>query len=163
MVGVRLERWCQAYRFKIGRSYFVDGGCHQEKWWVYGRGGRHEPATVLPSREKRPPAHLRHSPAPDSCLYVPARRSHVSGEEVLHRVSSSILGPVDPSFRALSGRLKFTVRRHEFNNDSLSQRHQDSHDTCTVHAWRNLGGQQMPSPRPWKMITYFHSTVQNPS
>ena len=29
-------------------------------------------------------------------------------------------GPVDPSFRALSGRLKFTVRRHKFNKDSLS-------------------------------------------
>ena len=26
------------------------------------------------------------------------------------------LGPVNPSFRALSGRLKFTVRRDEFNN-----------------------------------------------
>ena len=26
---------------------------------------------------------------------------------------------VDPSFRALSGRLKFTVRRHKFNKDSL--------------------------------------------
>ena len=33
----------------------------------------------------------------------------------VHRVSSSLLGPVDPSFRALSGRLKFTVRRHKFN------------------------------------------------
>jgi len=29
------------------------------------------------------------------------------------------LGPVAPSFRALSGRLKFTVRRHKFNKDSL--------------------------------------------
>ena len=35
-------------------------------------------------------------------------------------VSSSLLGPVDPSFRALSGRLKFTVRRHKFNKDILS-------------------------------------------
>jgi len=32
---------------------------------------------------------------------------------------ASLLGPVDPSFRVLSGRLKFTVRRHKFNNDSL--------------------------------------------
>ena len=40
--------------------------------------------------------------------------------EVVHRVSSSLLGPVDPSFRALSGRLKFTVRRHKFNQDSFS-------------------------------------------
>ena len=36
-------------------------------------------------------------------------------------VSSSLLGPVDPSFRALSGRLEFTVRRHKFNKDSLSR------------------------------------------
>ena len=38
----------------------------------------------------------------------------------VHRVSSSCLGLVDPSFRALSGRLKFRVRRHKFNTDSLS-------------------------------------------
>ena len=30
-----------------------------------------------------------------------------------------LLGPVDPSFRALSGRLESTVRRHKFNKDSL--------------------------------------------
>ena len=30
-------------------------------------------------------------------------------------------GCVDPSFRALSGRLEFTVRRHTFNKDSLSR------------------------------------------
>ena len=34
---------------------------------------------------------------------------------------SSLIGPVDPSFQALSGRLKFTVRRHKFHKDSLSQ------------------------------------------
>ena len=37
-----------------------------------------------------------------------------------HGVSSSLLGPVHPSFRALSGRLKLTVRRHKFNEDSPS-------------------------------------------
>jgi len=35
------------------------------------------------------------------------------------RVSSSLLGPVDPSFRALFGRLKFTVQIHKSNQDSL--------------------------------------------
>ena len=35
-------------------------------------------------------------------------------------VGSGPLGPVDPSFRALSGRLNFTVRRHKCNKDSLS-------------------------------------------
>ena len=33
-----------------------------------------------------------------------------------------LLGPIELSFRALSGRLKFTVRRHKFNEDSLSSR-----------------------------------------
>ena len=36
------------------------------------------------------------------------------------RVSSSPLGRVVPSFQPLSGRLKFAVRRHKFNDDSLS-------------------------------------------
>ena len=35
------------------------------------------------------------------------------------RRSFSLLGPAVPSFPALSGRLKFTVRRHKFNKDSL--------------------------------------------
>ena len=34
----------------------------------------------------------------------------------VHRQSP--LGPADPSFRTLSGRLKFMVRRHKFNKDS---------------------------------------------
>ena len=38
----------------------------------------------------------------------------------VHRVSSSLLGPAAPSFRALSRRLKFTVRRHKLCKDSLS-------------------------------------------
>ena len=33
----------------------------------------------------------------------------------------SPLGPIDPSFRSLSGRLKLTVRRHKFNKDSPSR------------------------------------------
>ena len=36
------------------------------------------------------------------------------------RFGQSPSGPVDPSFRALSGRLKFTVRRHKFNKGFLS-------------------------------------------
>ena len=32
----------------------------------------------------------------------------------------ALLSPLDPSFRALSGRLKLTVRRHKFNKDSVS-------------------------------------------
>ena len=33
---------------------------------------------------------------------------------------SCLVGPVDPSFRALSGCLKFTDGHHQFNKDSLS-------------------------------------------
>ena len=40
---------------------------------------------------------------------------------VVHRVSSSLSGPVEPSFRALSGRPKLTVRRHKLNKDSFSR------------------------------------------
>ena len=32
-----------------------------------------------------------------------------------------VKSPVDPSFRALSGRLKFTIRRHKFKKDPLSE------------------------------------------
>ena len=42
------------------------------------------------------------------------------------------LGPVDPSFRALSGRLKFTVRRHEIQ--------EDSHSCCISHRSGVWGG-----------------------
>jgi len=45
------------------------------------------------------------------CSLVVAYRLYI-----VHR----LLGPVVPSFRALPGRLKFTVRRHKFNEDSLS-------------------------------------------
>ena len=48
-----------------------------------------------------------------------AEPEHRRPPEVAHRVSSSLSGPVVPSFRALSGRLNFTVRRHKFNKDSL--------------------------------------------
>jgi predicted permease len=32
-------------------------------------------------------------------------------------VSSSLLGPADSSFRALAGRLNFTIRRHKFKKN----------------------------------------------
>jgi len=45
----------------------------------------------------------------------------VWGQVVVTDAASALPAPVDPSFRALSGRLKFTVRRHKFNKDSLLQ------------------------------------------
>ena len=39
---------------------------------------------------------------------------------------TSLLGPVDPSFRARSGRLKFTVRRHTIDEDPLSSLDQEN-------------------------------------
>ena len=52
----------------------------------------------------------------------------------MHRALSCLLGPAGPSFRALSGRLKFTVRRHKFNKDSLfSGGGSDAHlEACTT-------------------------------
>jgi len=54
---------------------------------------------------------------------------------VVQHESSSLLGPVVPSFRALSGRLKFTVRRHKFNKDSLPQ-----HEASLMPASPQNGG-----------------------
>ena len=60
---------------------------------------------------------------------------------VLHRVSSSHLVSVDPSSRALSGRLKFTVRRHKFNKYSFSY-------MCRVGRtfWEESGKRHAASP-----------------
>ena len=44
---------------------------------------------------------------------------HLLRRKVVHRVSSGLLGPVDLSFRALSGGLNFTVRRYKSHKDSL--------------------------------------------
>ena len=43
-----------------------------------------------------------------------------SGFMILNRVSSSLFSLVDPSIRALSGRLRLTVQWHKFNKDSPS-------------------------------------------
>ena len=40
--------------------------------------------------------------------------------------SSSLLGPVDPSFGALSRRLRFTGQRHKFNKGSRHRRHMNT-------------------------------------
>ena len=56
----------------------------------------------------------RLNPAP----YTPSPEPYPLNLERNTRVSSSLLGPVDTSFGALSGHLKFTVRRHQFNKDS---------------------------------------------
>ena len=55
---------------------------------------------------------------PPSCSLFVAYRFHI-----MYRQSPS--GPVDPSFRALSRRLKFTVRRHKLYKDSLSLFYED--------------------------------------
>jgi hypothetical protein len=41
-------------------------------------------------------------------------------KEHLPRAIAPAVGPVDPSLRAFSGRLKFTIRRHKCNKDSLT-------------------------------------------
>ena len=56
----------------------------------------------------------------------------------------SLFGPVDPSFRALSGRLKFTVRSHKFDKDSLSCFRPKSGYTCARSESAREGGVQRP-------------------
>jgi len=59
----------------------------------------------------------RGTPVPT--MRAPPEREWLVGASM----TTSPLGPVDPSFRALSGRLRFTARRHKFNNDSLTTPH----------------------------------------
>ena len=50
---------------------------------------------------------------------TPVPHSGVRGRGPRTPHSCSLSGPVDPSLRALFGRLKFTVRRHKCNKDFL--------------------------------------------
>ena len=63
--------------------------------------------------------HLLLSRNPSPARHHVHTRTEAMPEHNVHRVLSSRLGPVDPSSRALSGRLKFTVRRQKFNKESL--------------------------------------------
>jgi len=64
---------------------------------------------VLQRRNRRVSMHLQGAPV-----------VRVHAARVRRGDRQSPLGIVDPSVQALSGRLKFTVRRHKFNADSLS-------------------------------------------
>ena len=52
----------------------------------------------------------------------------------MHRLSSSLLGPVFPSFRALSGRIKSTARLYKSNKDYLPLRSGDNLGTFPERA-----------------------------
>ena len=65
--------------------------------------------TVVVSPAVHFPAQLAH----------PARCAHLRAAPLCQGQQLTPLDPTDPSFRALSGRLKFTVRRQKFNKDSL--------------------------------------------
>ena len=53
----------------------------------------------------------------------------------------------DPSFRALSGRLKFAVRRHTFNEDSLSADGRRVGAVRSASRGHDLHVNQPPTPR----------------
>ena len=68
----------------------------------------------------------REQRTPQGCLRAPRslqltvkQSDQVTVESYDLQPLSSPLGPVDPSFRALSGLFSFTIRRHKFNKDSL--------------------------------------------
>ena len=74
----------------------------------------------VPTQIRRLTFHISHSEAyVDGFVGELTSANRISKHPVRHRVSSSLLSPVDPSFRALSGRLKFAVRRHKFHEESL--------------------------------------------
>ena len=57
-----------------------------------------------------------------------ARGSWRAYAQSINQINKKVVGgPVDPSFRALSGRLKLTVRRHTSNKDSLLVAGTDGH------------------------------------
>ena len=57
----------------------------------------------------------------------------------------SPLGPVDPSFQTLSGRLKLTVRRLKLDGDSLSS---------LAAVLNRGGGQSLILPQPGRLTTH---------
>ena len=59
----------------------------------------------------------------DHALALPGNRRVRSLHLQVHTrfLFTYLFGPVDPSSRAFSGRLKFTVRRHKFNKDYLQR------------------------------------------
>ena len=58
-----------------------------------------------------------------------------------------VAGPVVPSFRALSGRLKSTARRHKFNTDYLSQvRYGSAFEVVREELLGASDWEQVPSP-----------------
>ena len=63
--------------------------------------------------------------------------------QVVHCVSSSLLGPKNPAFGTLSGRLKFTVQRHKFRGDSFFQL-----ATCKRPPPPSAVPTQLPCPPP---------------
>ena len=65
-----------------------------------------------------------------------ASSSTVKSLQVVHRVSAGLVCPVVPSFRALSARLKFIVRRLKFNKDSLSGPLVEANQTNTGQQFR---------------------------
>ena len=87
-------------------------------WWVAGCGDRVRGAVLLLLWVPSPPLYVAlclPSQVAEVALYLPSQAALY-----VHRVSSSLLDPVIPSFRALSGSPQFSVRRHQFNTDSLS-------------------------------------------
>ena len=88
-----------------------------------GRGGVQGALIAVSQTSPKTPAEIlsqpHHKYPPN---LTPQRQSLHEGGSGCKLLSSSRLGPVIPTSRALSGRLKFTGRRHEFDKDSLLYR-----------------------------------------
>ena len=67
-------------------------------------------------------------------LAWPLLQEFIRRRWVVHRVPSSLVGPVEPLFRVPSGCLNFTDQRHKFNKDSLYRSVPLMMQTCSAIA-----------------------------
>jgi len=106
--GASLELWVPGIGFRVsgfqgsGSKEKSGAACSHEAFW--SSETRPEPTTPKPATRTGSQGSSNNL---ESC-------SRASTSEIV------VFSPVDPSFRALSGRLKFMVRRHKFTQDSLS-------------------------------------------
>ena len=103
--------------------------CRVERGQACGAGADSAPClrSVSANRRRKAPATATTS---RPCIDSPACTSACDSKE-------NRLGPVDSSFRALYGRLKFTVRRHTFNEDPLS--YTAPRKRQVIHPWQEAG------------------------
>ena len=83
--------------------------------------------------------------------------------QLLYIVYCRLLGPVVHSFRALSGHLTFTVRRHKFNKDSLPLNMKPWALNLTSHKvfWKSFCRSRLPHKSINLSFTITNENIEN--